>query len=82
MFQSGKTADGKMLRNDYPSAARRPVRLEPRELIEDKQEVLRLGCYWGMGGEGRRKFPWASQAVLRTLAFVLSEKGFELHDLP
>lgn len=36
MFQSGKIADGKILRNDYPPAARRPVWLEHRALIEAK----------------------------------------------
>lgn len=59
MFQSGKLAGGKILRDEYPSpvegSARKPAWLEQSELIEDKKEVLWLGRYWDLGvgrGEG------------------------------
>lgn len=60
MFQSGKIAGGRILRNGYPSpvegTARRPVWLEQRELTEDSRRYCGQGSTGTWRLKGEKKF--------------------------
>lgn len=87
MFQLGKGAGGEILEAWICFTCRRNSKkadVAGAEWASRRQvggTVGRAGLE-PAGGKARRKFMWVSQAILRTLAFILSERGFELHDLP